>query len=106
MQAVYAELLGLAPDEVTTTEAVALLSAYEAHAVLGPRFRAGMLHIALATVAEADVLVSWNFRHIVRLDKIRMFNAVNAEQGYWPVAIHSPREVTISGRDDDPAPER
>ena len=38
-----------------------------------------MLHIALATIAEVDVLVSWNFKHIVRLDEIRLFNAVNLE---------------------------
>ena len=88
----YAELRRLGADEeiATTPEATDLLTAYEAHAVLGPRFRADMLHIALATVAEADVLVSWNFRHIVRLNKIRLFNAVNAEQGYRPLAIHSP----------------
>jgi len=35
-----------------------------------------MLHIALATIAEVDVLVSWNFKHIVRLEKIRLFNSV------------------------------
>jgi hypothetical protein len=62
--------------------------------VLTPRFRNDMLHIALATVAEADVLVSWNFRHIVRLDKIRLFNGINIELGYKSVAIYSPREVT------------
>jgi len=52
-----------------------------------------MLHVAIATVAEVDVVVSWNFRHIVRLDKIRLFNAVNLELGYKPLAIYSPREV-------------
>lgn len=52
-----------------------------------------MLHIALATAADADVLVSWNFRHIVRIDRIRLFNAVNIELGYKPLAIYSPREV-------------
>ena len=41
-----------------------------------------MLHIAIATAAEVDVLVSWNFRHIVRLDKIRLFNGVNLGLGY------------------------
>jgi hypothetical protein len=39
-------------------------------------------------------LVSWNFRHIVRFDKIRMFNSVNLEQGYKPLTIYSLREVT------------
>jgi hypothetical protein len=58
-----------------------------------------MLHIALATVADADMLVSWNFKHIVRFDKIRMFNAANLTQGYKPLAIHSPREVTTYGQD-------
>ena len=35
-----------------------------------------MRHIALATIAAVDALVSWNFKHIVRLQKIRLFNAV------------------------------
>lgn len=61
--------------------------------MLSVRFRNDMLHIALATIAEVDVLVSWNFRHVVRLDKIRLFNAVNLELGYKPLTIYSPREV-------------
>lgn len=61
-----------------------------------------MLHIALASVADVDVLVSWNFKHIVRFDKIRLFNAANMEQGYKALAIHSPREVTTYGREADP----
>lgn len=61
--------------------------------VLGQTFINDMLHIALATISEVDVLVSWNFKHIVRLDKIRLFNAVNIEQGYKPLTIYSPREV-------------
>ena len=50
------------------------------------------LHVALATVARADVILSWNFRHIVHLDKIRRFNAVNLRQGYAIMEIRSPRE--------------
>ena len=103
VRGVLAELRGLDPVIVASTaEVLALAAAYEAHGVLGPRYRADLLHIALATVGGADVLVSWNFRHIVRLDKIRLFNAVNAEQGYRSLAIHSPREVTTYGRESDP----
>jgi len=58
------------------------------------------LHIALATIAEVDVLVSWNFKHIVRLDKIRLFNAVNLEQGYKSLTIYSPREVISHGAEE------
>ena len=60
-----------------------------------------MLHIAIASIANADVLVSWNFRHIVRLDKIRLFNVVNLEQGYGELRIYSPWEVMSYGNDDD-----
>lgn len=49
------------------------------------------------------MVASWNFRHIVRFDEIRLFNAMNAGQGYRAVAIHSPREVTTYGRADEDA---
>jgi len=48
----------------------------------------------LATLAEVDALVSSNFKHIVRLEKIRLFNAANVELGYRALTILSPREVT------------
>jgi len=60
-----------------------------------PEFRNDMIHIALATVANVDILVSWNFKHIVRFDKIRSFNAINLEKGYKALQIYSPREVTF-----------
>jgi len=96
----HTELLSIAEVLPITEEAVAVLAAYERHGVLGPRFRNDMLHIALATVAEVDVLVSWNFRHIVRLDKMQQFNGINLELGYRALAIYSPREVTTYGRED------
>jgi len=80
--------------------AVALVQRYAERSVLSQRFINDMLHIALATIAEVDVLVSWNFKHIVRLDKIRLFNAVNLEQGYKPLTIYSPREVISHAEED------
>jgi hypothetical protein len=50
---------------------------------------------------DPEFLVSWNFKHIVRFDKIRLFNAVNLEYGYKPLQIFSPREVTTYGRAED-----
>ncbi len=44
-------------------------------------------------VCRADSIVSWNFKHIVRVDRIRWFNAVNLMQGYQPIDIRSPLEV-------------
>ncbi|MEW6487402.1 MAG: PIN domain-containing protein [Thermodesulfobacteriota bacterium] len=96
----FEELLARAEALQVTPEAMELLSAYESHAILGPRYRNDMLHIALATVGEVDVVVSWNFKHIVRLDKIRLFNAVNLELGYKALSIYSPREVATHGTED------
>ena len=101
VKSLHQELLGLPVELVRVDEgAVSLVQCYIERSVLGQRFLNDMLHIALATIAEVDVLVSWNFRHIVRLDKIRLFNAVNLEQGYKPLTIYSPREVISHGKEE------
>ena len=101
VKSLHQELLGLPAELVQVDEdAVSLVQRYIERSVLGQRFLNDMLHIALATIAEVDVLVSWNFRHIVRLDKIRLFNAVNLEQGYKPLTIYSPREVISHGKEE------
>ena len=88
-------MLALAEAVLPVTSGVlALVTRYETQKILSPKFRADMQHIALATIAEVDALVSWNFKHIVRLEKIRLFNAVNVESGYQVLSIRSPREVT------------
>ena len=51
------------------------------------------LHIAIATINKVDVLVSWNFKHIVNLDRIRKYNAVNLMNGYTMLEIRNPREI-------------
>ena len=74
-------------------DAKELADAYVAHGVVGPGSLADALHVALATVSAVDVLVSWNFKHIVNLGRIRLFNAVNLEQGYGLLEIRTPKEV-------------
>ena len=94
VRAVHAELIAAGAELLMISEEVLeLFTKYRAKGILGPNFQNDMLHIAIATIADADVLVSWNFRHIVRLDKIRLFNAVNIECGYKALTIYSPREV-------------
>jgi len=91
----HQEMLVLAGSVlVITPKVVDLVAAYEARKILASKYGADMRRIALATIADVDALVSWNFRHIVRLDKIRLFNAVNVESGYRVLNILSPREVT------------
>ena len=50
-------------------------------------------HVAIASVERVDMIVSWKFKHIVHLAKIRGFNAVNLQQGYPMIEIRSPREI-------------
>lgn len=74
-------------------EARELAEAYLAAGVLTSEMRAHAQHIAIATVGRVDVLVSWNFRHIVNLQRIRGYNSVNLRQGYPIIEIRTPREV-------------
>jgi hypothetical protein len=57
------------------------------------KFYLDALHIAIATYYNVTVLSSWNFKHIVNLDRIRKYNSVNIEQGYKILEIRSPRDI-------------
>ena len=74
-------------------EAEELAAAYIVEGAIGAGMRVDALHIALATVARVDVLVSWNFRHIVNLRRIHAYNAVNLKTGYPLLEIRTPREI-------------
>ena len=81
------ELLNLIPNEnktriELTEEAVMLGDTYIAENVVGKTSREDCFHIALATIHKADILVSWNFKHIVNVMRIRGYNAVNLKLGY------------------------
>ncbi len=78
-----------------TKEAEELAEAYLAAGVVGRRWIEDCQHVALATLAGADAIVSWNFKHIVRMDRIRGFNAVNVAEGHAMVQIISPKEVNL-----------
>ena len=58
-----------------TEESIELRDEYLAVGVLGPRWMDDAAHVAVATVASVDAVVSWNFRHIVNLNRIRGFNS-------------------------------
>ncbi len=74
-------------------EAKQLAEAYIAAGVLTSKMRADAQHIAIATVGRVDVLVSWNFKHIVNLQRIHGYNSVNLREGYPMIEIRTPREV-------------
>jgi hypothetical protein len=76
-----------------TEEAIALASEYIAEKVVGKTSYEDCLHIALATIHQADYLASWNFKHIVNIVRIQGYNAVNVKLGYAILKIRSPKDL-------------
>ena len=70
-----------------------LAERYIAENVVGKSSLNDCKHIALATLAGANVLVSWNFRHIVNHTRINGYNSVNMKLGYPQIDIRTPYEV-------------
>jgi len=90
-------LEGLAPGLVErfplTRETQELRDAYLKERILSRKWSDDAMHVAAATVARADAIVSWNFKHIVRLDKMKEYQRVNLQLGYGILTIITPKEV-------------
>jgi len=76
-----------------TEEAIKLADTYIAEKVVGKTSLEDCRHIALATINRVDVLASWNFKHIVNLDRIKGYNSVNYRLGYPMIEIRSPKDL-------------
>lgn len=88
---------GMIEEVLFNAEASELALEYLAVGVIGAAHLEDARHIATATVQRVDVLVSWNFKHIVNLDRIRGYNSVNLRLGYALLEIRSPQEVLRYG---------
>ncbi|MEP7266628.1 MAG: PIN domain protein [Saprospiraceae bacterium] len=78
-------------------EAVELAYGYIEAKVVGKTSVEDCRHIAMATVYKVDVLASWNFKHIVNLDRIKGYNSVNLRLGYSLLEIRSPKDLVKYG---------
>jgi len=76
-----------------TEEVMKLADAYIAEKVVGKTSLEDCRHIALATINRVDVLASWNFKHIVNLERIKGYNSVNYRLGYPMIEIRSPKDL-------------
>ena len=76
-----------------TEESMELADRYITEQVVGKTSLEDCRHIALATINKVDVLASWNFKHIVNLDKIKGYNSVNLKLGYQMIEIRSPKDL-------------
>lgn len=78
-------------------EVKALALKYLEASVVGRTSLADCEHIAMATISGADALASWNFKHIVNLNRIRGYNGINYQLGYKMIEIRSPKELLHYG---------
>jgi predicted nucleic acid-binding protein len=76
-----------------TKDAVLLADNYIKEKVVGKTSRNDCLHIGIATVSRVDILVSWNFKHIVNIYRIRGYNSVNLKLGFPTLEIRSPKDI-------------
>lgn len=80
-----------------TQDAINLADNYIAENVVGKTSIEDCRHIAIATINKVDVLASWNFKHIVNLNRIKGYNSVNLKLGYSILEIRSPKELVTYG---------
>ncbi len=84
-----------------TQEVLLLRNAYLESKIISERWIDDASHVAAATIARADAIVSWNFRHIVRLDKMKAYNQINLLRGYGILTIISPKEINYDDFDSN-----
>jgi predicted nucleic acid-binding protein len=84
-----------------TAEVLQLRNAYINEGVVTSKSINDATHVAAATIARAAAIISWNFKHIVRLDKMKGYNQINLLNGYGILTIISPLEVTIDQANDN-----
>jgi len=92
---IYKKITSLNNVEIIDSdeEMISLAKKYIEEDIVSEKWTDDALHIAIATVNKADVLVSWNFKHIVNLNKINKFKSVNIKEGYHALEIRTPREI-------------
>jgi len=76
-----------------SADAIELQQHYIGAGIVTSEAEQDALHVAVASVSGCDLIVSWNFKHIVHFDKIGKFNAVNTLRGHSQIGIFSPLEV-------------
>jgi len=76
-----------------TEEINTLAEEYIIEKVVGQTSIDDCRHIACATINKVDFLVSWNFKHIVNIFRIRGYNSINLKYGYKQLEIRSPKDI-------------
>jgi len=84
----------------TSDEVIQLAEQYFAGNIIPINKRIDALHIAIASVNEMDIILSFNFKHINKLKTKTLIPAVNRMSGYRDICIAQPEEVIDYETDD------
>jgi len=82
-----------------TEESEKLAESYMGRNILPPKYSDDARHVAVCTIAQIEYLVSWNFKHLVNVEREKGFNAVNLLQGYRTIRIVNPLEFIYGDQD-------
>jgi len=81
-------------ERLQKTERIECLAEeYVKEGIIPEKYKTDAIHIAAATVYGLDIILSWNFQHIVKRKTILKTGEVNLRNGYNKVEIYSPSEV-------------
>jgi predicted nucleic acid-binding protein len=84
-----------------TDEVLRLASQYIEANILRPKSFDDCQHIAYACVYGCDILLSWNFKHLVNYKTISGVKKVNSLAGYREMPIYTPTILIGGGTEDD-----
>ncbi len=93
VKVLFNEMLPFAEIIDVNEDALTLRDAYLQAGIVPKRYSNDALHVAVATVSNCSIIVSWNFKHIVHFEKIPLYNAINLVCGFTQISIFSPMEV-------------
>ncbi|NLO19689.1 MAG: type II toxin-antitoxin system VapC family toxin [Ignavibacteria bacterium] len=74
-------------------EIISLANKYIEYKAVSKKFIDDATHIAAASLNNVNILVSWNFKHIVNYNRIKLYNSINMMMGYPLIEVRTPREV-------------
>lgn len=101
VRTVFEDVVPFADTVTDEAEALSLQQAYIQSGIISQKWADDALHVAFATVSDCELIVSWNFKHIVNLRRIHLYNAVNMLHGYREIEIRSPAEIVEYDDEND-----
>ena len=93
VQKLFEDILVIAEVTEIVPDVLKLQKSYIDEGIVPENYSTDAMHVAIATISQVKMIISWNFKHIVNFQKIPLYNAVNALNGYSEIAIYSPLEV-------------